>query len=695
MLCTYIITSRALIVQSPEHMSSSKEDSHHLDSGRELGSLTNSVVPRLRSPMEIDSKSSSCHHSRHSSYNTFVPQYTIDSEYLKSLLVNRFLPCELSQPASYSSSFVNQHQNYLNINYHPGDSGIHSEESETPSPPNLADDTDFFQECNKQLNKLYDFVKHHLSAVESDLALTMTPRHGDTGGGSDTPDEKDEEVGETTPLTGRLQGGPGNTALLSRLEQILNSLWESLATSFAHLDRLVEMHDDSTTSLRGREFLSEQSLTKIKLQQRISSNLETVNSKLLGLSNSNSVKVSLEGKDQVESCIVAEVRNYRPGCLTLFHVLLFLAAWFVLCFMYYYAEEHAAWAVAVRLLRSPFLVVFYFYLYGINIKAWADRYVDYVHIFGFPAKGTPTTKYAWKVAGIFCVIFTIILSGLLFLNYIQADIPVKSAATVMWLLLLVFLFNPTNSFLRRGRLAFILVVVRILIAPLHTVYFGDFWFADQLNSLVGILLDVQYYFCFMIMDPWSDPPNKSICTTSSNGIRPIISALPALWRLLQCLRYFYDERQVKHLINAVKYFTTFPVIIFATLFSVQVPKSFTFQTLEFHKVGWIITFWGIFSFIHALYTFIWDVYCDWGLLQLQHRTLLRPQRLYPWKSFYYIAIVIDLILRFLWTLKLTLAIVWHIDSDVIYTTLVAAEIFRRFMWNFFRVEYQQTLNTPT
>lgn len=667
---------------------SSSEDCLHPDSDRELGSLTNSVIPRLNSPMEIDSKSSSRHHSRHSSYNTFVPQYTIDSEYLKGILVSRFLPCQLSKPASYSSSFVDQLQNSLNC--HPGDSGINSEESETPSPPNSADITDFFQECTQQLNRLYCFVEYHLSAVERDLkTLAMAPRHGDESSGRDTPDEKDEEVGETTPLT-----GSGRTALLSRLQQILNSLAVSIATSFAHLDKLVDMHDDSTTSLRGRDFLTEQSLTKIKLQQRISSNLETVNSKLLGLSKGNSVEVSVGDKDQVESCITSEVRHYRPGCLTLLHVLVFFAAWFVLCFMYYYAEEHAPWAVAVRLLRSPYLVVFYFYLYGINIKAWADRYVDYIHIFEFPAKGTPTTKFAWKVAGIFCVVFTIILSGLLFLNCVQADIPVKSAATVMWVLLLVFLFNPTNRFLRRGRFAFILLVVRILISPLYTVYFGDFWFADQLNSLVGILLDMQYYVCFMFTDPWSDPPNKSICTTSSNGIRPIISSLPAFWRLMQCLRSFYDERKVKHLINALKYFTTFPVIVFATLFSVRVPKSFTWETIEFHEVGWIITLWGVFSFIHALYTFIWDVYCDWGLFQLQHRTLLRPDRLYPWKSFYYIAIVIDFILRFLWTLKLTLAIVWHIDSDVIYTGLVAAEIFRRFMWNFFRVEYQQTLNTP-
>ena len=41
----------------------------------------------------------------------------------------------------------------------------------------------------------------------------------------------------------------------------------------------------------------------------------------------------------------------------------------------------------------------------------------------------------------------------------------------------------------------------------------------------------------------------------------------------------------------------------------------------------------------------------------------------------------------------SLAIVWHLDSDLPYTGLVVAEILRRFVWNFFRVEYQQILRS--
>jgi len=143
----------------------------------------------------------------------------------------------------------------------------------------------------------------------------------------------------------------------------------------------------------------------------------------------------------------------------------------------------------------------------------------------------------------------------------------------------------------------------------------------------------------------------------------------------------------------VKYATTPPVIVFATLFEVKVPYALSLANLDFRNVGWIIICWLVSSFVHALYTFIWDVYCDWGLLQLSKGTLLRPKTLFSSKCFYLLAVVFDMILRFAWTLKLTLAIVWHLDSDLLYTALVVPEILRRFVWNFFRVEYEQILHS--
>lgn len=42
-------------------------------------------------------------------------------------------------------------------------------------------------------------------------------------------------------------------------------------------------------------------------------------------------------------------------------------------------------------------------------------------------------------------------------------------------------------------------------APFHKVGFADFWLADQLNSLVVILMDLEYMICFYSFEvQWTD-----------------------------------------------------------------------------------------------------------------------------------------------------------------------------------------------
>uniref|UniRef100_A0A1X7SGR3 EXS domain-containing protein n=1 Tax=Amphimedon queenslandica TaxID=400682 RepID=A0A1X7SGR3_AMPQE len=40
-------------------------------------------------------------------------------------------------------------------------------------------------------------------------------------------------------------------------------------------------------------------------------------------------------------------------------------------------------------------------------------------------------------------------------------------------------------------------MVRILF-PYYDVSFPDFWIADQLNSLAIVLLDMQYFICYLV-----------------------------------------------------------------------------------------------------------------------------------------------------------------------------------------------------
>lgn len=58
----------------------------------------------------------------------------------------------------------------------------------------------------------------------------------------------------------------------------------------------------------------------------------------------------------------------------------------------------------------------------------------------------------------------------------------------------------------------------------------------------------------------------SQCVNYAYIVRPIVHCLPAWFRFAQCLRRYYDSREAfPHLANALKYSTTFFVVMFLTL----------------------------------------------------------------------------------------------------------------------------------
>lgn len=60
--------------------------------------------------------------------------------------------------------------------------------------------------------------------------------------------------------------------------------------------------------------------------------------------------------------------------------------------------------------------------------------------------------------------------------------------------------------------------------------------------------------------------------------------------------------------------------------------------------------------------------------------------------FYYFAIIEDLILRFIWALSLYLTEMGYVTSDLMTSILSPLEVFRRFVWNFFRLENEHLNN---
>uniref|UniRef100_A0AAQ4RCH3 Xenotropic and polytropic retrovirus receptor 1a n=1 Tax=Gasterosteus aculeatus aculeatus TaxID=481459 RepID=A0AAQ4RCH3_GASAC len=257
---------------------------------------------------------------------------------------------------------------------------------------------------------------------------------------------------------------------------------------------------------------------------------------------------------------------------------------------------------------------------------------------------------------------------------------------------LIFELNPRNNLSHQHLFEF-----RVVTAPFHHVGFADFWLADQLNSLGVVLMDLEYMICFYSFElDWTkhdglvSSEGKDVCNSYSYGVRAVIQCLPAWFRFVQCLRRYRDtKRAFPHLVNAGKYSTSFFVVTFAALYSTH--------KAEAHPDAKIFLYLYVgCSVVSSCYTLIWDLKMDWGLFDRNagENTFLREEIVYPHKAYYYSAIVEDVLLRFAWTLTVTLSTVsgFHGISDILATILAPMEVFRRFVWNFFRLENEHLNN---
>lgn len=85
---------------------------------------------------------------------------------------------------------------------------------------------------------------------------------------------------------------------------------------------------------------------------------------------------------------------------------------------------------------------------------------------------------------------------------------------------------------------------------------------------------------------------------------------------------------------------------------------------------------------------------DWGLFDKNagENKFLREEIVYSSTFFYYFAIIEDLLLRFAWALSFTLTEMKYIGGDLLTSMLAPLEVFRRFVWNFFRLENEHLNN---
>ncbi|KAF2422589.1 EXS family protein [Tothia fuscella] len=274
----------------------------------------------------------------------------------------------------------------------------------------------------------------------------------------------------------------------------------------------------------------------------------------------------------------------------------------------------------------------------------------------------------------------------------------------IYLLILVICFILPVSFISgSGRHRFLATLRRISIGGIAEAQdgkFGDILMADALTSYAKVLGDLFVALCMFVTRTGSTSKPDRAC--GGQFMVPIILAIPSLIRLRQCLiEYGRVQRAYnkggpskdgwggQHLANALKYATAFPVIILSAI-----QRGYEDGKYGLSEAGLFRLWYGLlFVLLNSFYSFYWDVAKDWDLSLFssdrenpQHPWGLRRLRHFHAKEIYYVVIGLDFVLRCTWSVKLSPHLDHFNDVEGGIFLMEVLEVFRRWVWIFFRVE---------
>ncbi|KAF9899333.1 protein-ER retention protein [Linnemannia zychae] len=186
-----------------------------------------------------------------------------------------------------------------------------------------------------------------------------------------------------------------------------------------------------------------------------------------------------------------------------------------------------------------------------------------------------------------------------------------------YLSIVLMVFIPFNVLFKKERYRFLRSLKKALFSGFKTeVTFADVILADILTSFARVFGDLAVALCLMFLD--RDGSNGDACYSSI--LVPIMTSIPYCIRLRQCLAEYIESNYTveRHLMNALKYASAFPVIIISSM--QKSSKAASIKGLEYNGYfsdNSLFRLWLIFVAINSFYSFYWDIYHDWSLIQQQ------------------------------------------------------------------------------
>eukprot|EP01083_Nonionella_stella_P273846 929220_1 len=365
------------------------------------------------------------------------------------------------------------------------------------------------------------------------------------------------------------------------------------------------------------------------------------------------------------------------------------------------------------------------WFWGANIYIWRRYRINYVFIFEFDPRTRMTTYEVLDTAASITIVF--LINFLLFISHERWFGVGGVFSYQIWpcALFIFFILNfiplPNRKY-NSTRFCFFNVLMNIVLAPFGRIRFRDFFLADILTSLSKVLKDLAYCFCMYVSSVWiRTTSDDNVCSSNSYIVyyAPLLIALPYWLRFCQCLsQYHHHQQKMPYLANSVKYALAWTV----TIVSATNP-SFKFSTSDLSSLSAYHLLFYVLITVGTVYQFVWDIKMDWGLFSSapdlmvrlsdvsplpkpttsphlsstsnSNPRFLRSKLMFPSSTPYYIAIFVDLILRFVWVYQVLAMNQYYREKEYYHlfsAVFVALEIFRRFLWSVFRVERENVSN---
>ena len=329
----------------------------------------------------------------------------------------------------------------------------------------------------------------------------------------------------------------------------------------------------------------------------------------------------------------------------------------------------------LQLYGGYFLAWLLMMLFGLNCILFERRKINYPYIFQLAINKCLNWRQLLVLPSVFLA-----LLGLSLWTTFSLTIPGSTGRSygpaILITVSLVVLFLPAKTLYYHSRQWLLEHVLRVIISPLTPITFPDFFLGDMFCSLSYSFSNIEIFFC-LYAGQWK---NENPCNSNHSRALGFFTALPSIWRALQCLRRFRDTKQASpHLPNFGKYIAT--CVSYALLSVYRINQSVP------SKICYILA-----ASTNSVYTIFWDVRCDWNLGQMEHGFLREDLVVFGEKRWpYYASICWDIAVRCNWIAYIAGARYPQHPSAVSFF-VAFSEVLRRGLWSILRVENEHLDN---